>query len=49
VGKGVQDASKAAASSVLFRAGEPAPEFAPDPELETRFGLAVAVSPEPSA
>jgi ribonuclease-3 len=49
VGNSKQDASQAAAASALFRAGEPAPEFTPDPELEARFGLAAAVSPEPSA
>jgi ribonuclease-3 len=48
-GQSKQDASQAAAASALARAGEFAPEHAPNPELETRHNLAPVVASEDGA
>lgn len=41
VGRGAskQDASQAAAAMALYRAGEPAPEYTYDPDLEKKYGF----------
>ena len=38
-GRSKQESAQRAAAMALFHGGMPAPEYEPDPELETRFGL----------